>query len=112
MGTSANAHCSVCEYRAAFLLGGGMMNFETYAAWPVHRTTCQAITTANYRQQPLTCQACNGTDVTPIGDPREWQGDGKQIEMWETLTLTDGHYRCPKCGKFELRFTFGGIQWD
>ena len=31
------------------------------------------------------------------------------IESWgwrdpAPLTLTDGHYRCPKCGEFELRF--------
>ena len=33
------------------------------------------------------------------------------------LALTDGHYRCPKCEKFELRFgtNVGGhdkVMWD
>lgn len=50
-------------------------------------------------------------------DPHEWNGDGKVIEKWLDLTLTDGHYRCPKCDKFELRFgtNVGGhdkVMWD
>jgi hypothetical protein len=24
--------------------------------------------------------------------------------MWSELRLTNDHYRCPKCSKFELRF--------
>lgn len=39
------------------------------------------------------------------------------IERWGDLTLTNGHYRCPKCDKFELRFGtnvggHGWIDWD
>jgi hypothetical protein len=42
-----------------------------------------------------------------------WQGDGDARHKWDELPpLTDGHYRCPKCGKFELRFKDGGIVWD
>jgi hypothetical protein len=37
-------------------------------------------------------------------DRGQWQGDGKNNERWGELTLTDGHYLCPKCGAFELRF--------
>jgi hypothetical protein len=35
-----------------------------------------------------------------------WQGDGTVIVNWmgSDLTITDGHYRCPRCGEFELRF--------
>jgi len=47
----------------------------------------------------------------------EWNGNGKVIENWLDLTLTDGHYRCPKCDKLELRFgtNVGGhdkVMWD
>jgi hypothetical protein len=32
-------------------------------------------------------------------------GDGEIIERWNVdLTLTSGHYRCPKCDKLALRF--------
>ena len=47
----------------------------------------------------------------------EWKGDGKAIVNWGKLTLTNGHYRYPKCGEFELRFgtNVGGhgiMMWD
>ena len=50
-------------------------------------------------------------------DPGEWNGEGEIIERWGKLTLTSGHYRCPKCDKMELRFgtNAGGhskVLWD
>jgi hypothetical protein len=99
-----------------------MANHTTYAAWPVSCTVCAAITTANFKQSPLVCKGCESSDVTPLTEPQAWKGDGNVIETWgwldpDPLTLTDGHYRCPKCGEFELRFgtNVGGhrkVDWD
>lgn len=116
MGTSTDAHCSVCGYDTFLMLGGGMSNHTTYAAWPVSCKTCAAVTTANFKESPLVCQRCKSRDVIPPTDLQFWKGDGNVTESWggkwwkgdggmdDALTLTNGHYRCPKCGKFELRF--------
>jgi hypothetical protein len=94
-----------------------MDNHTTYAAWPVTCESCSAVTTANFKQSPLVCGKCNGSKAVPITDSREWMGDGEVIVNWGELTLTDGRYRCPKCGEFELRFgtNVGGhrmMMWD
>lgn len=94
-----------------------MLNHTTYAAWPVACRTCSAVTTANFKHLPLTCEACESSNVTQVTDPHEWAGDGDVIESWDDLTLTSGHYRCPSCDQFELRFgtNEGGhseVRWD
>ena len=94
-----------------------MLNHTTYAAWPVACRVCSDITTANFKQHPLACEVCQSKDVRPMSDPHEWSGDGEIVERWDALTLTDGHYRCPKCNEFELRFGtdeegHGKLYWD
>jgi hypothetical protein len=104
LGISTDAHCFACGYDTFLILGAGMLNFTTHAAWPVSCKVCSAITTANFKQTPLVCGACDSTNVAPMTDPHEWNGDGEIIERWDDLTLTSGHYRCPKCDKLALRF--------
>ena len=99
-----------------------MANHTTYAAWPVSSKRCAAITTANFKQSPLVCQRCKTRDVISSTDLQWWKGDGIVAKSWgwldpAPLTLTDGHYRCPRCGEFELRFDtnaggHGMIMWD
>lgn len=45
-------------------------------------------------------------------DPEVWRGDGEVNISWQDLTLTDGHYRCPRCDAFALSFRQGGMRWD
>ena len=116
MGASTDAHCFACGYDTFLMLGGGMAD-STFAAWPVVCKECSAVTTANFEQAPLICQKCQSSNVTPMTDPHEWKGDGEVIENWGELSLTDGHYRCPKCDQFSLRFGtdaggHGTIMWD
>lgn len=116
MGTTTDAHCFACGYDTFLSLGGGMTD-PTYAAWPVSCRTCAAVTTADFEHIPLSCEECKGGDVTPPTDRQWWKGDGHVFESWGELTLTSGHYRCPRCGEFELRFgtNVGGhreIMWD
>jgi DNA-directed RNA polymerase subunit RPC12/RpoP len=117
LGTSTDAHCFACGYDTFLMLGGSMANHATYAAWPVSCTVCSAITTANFKQSPLVCQECKSNNVIPVIDPHVWKGDGGIIERWGDLTLTDEHYRCPKCSELELRFGtnvggHGKMMWD
>lgn len=117
MGTSTDAQCFACGYDAFLLLGAGMINFQTYAAWPISCRNCAAITAANFLAVPLACEECKSQEVVPVSDRREWKADGEVIETWDELSLTDGHYRCPKCDMYELRFgtNQGGhdkIMWD
>jgi hypothetical protein len=116
VGTSTDAHCFACGYDTFLMLGCGMANHR-YVAWPVCCKGCSAITTANFGQSPLICEECKSFNVVPITNANVWKGDGKVIETLGDLTFTEGHYRCPKCGKIELRFgtNFGGhdeIIWD
>jgi len=112
VGTSADAHCTSCGYHTSLALGGGMVDHATYAAWPVVCDSCSAVTTANFEQTPLVCEECNGSKVIPMSDGRNWRGDGEVVVDWGELILTDGHYRCPKCGAFELQFVRGDVMWD
>jgi hypothetical protein len=104
MGHTSDAHCFACGYDKPLPLGAAMTNHAEHAAWPVTCRSCSAVTTANFKQSPLTCLECGSTDVLPFTDRTLWKGDGKQSDMWGDLTLTDGHYRCPKCRALELRF--------
>jgi hypothetical protein len=63
-------------------------------------------------QAPLICEQCKKDDVIRIADPRATAGDGEALDHWGDLTLTDGHYLCPKCNAMELRFGKSFIDWD
>lgn len=115
MGSSTDAHCFACGYETLLQLGGGMRTHRTFVSWPVSCKSCQAVTTANVRERPLLCRTCRSSDVLPMDDASVWQGDGGATEAWGDLVLTDGHYRCPKCRAFALRFGATGykpILWD
>jgi hypothetical protein len=104
VGHSSDAHCYACGYDTWLRLGAGMSNHAIYAAWPVSCKACSAVTTANFKKTPLTCERCQSPDVLPFTDPSLWKGDGNERDRWGDLALADGHYRCPKCLAFELRF--------
>src|ERR1035437_3421956 len=104
MGSSSDAHCFACGDDTFLMLGGGMANHTVYAAWPVSCNVCAAVTTANFKNTSLVCEKCQTTEVIPFTDPSVWRGDGEETMRWGDLRLADGHYRCPKCAKFELRF--------
>jgi predicted RNA-binding Zn-ribbon protein involved in translation (DUF1610 family) len=121
MGSSTDAHCYNCGLDEPLKIGGGMRNHETYAAWPVSCPVCKTVTTPNTKATPLTCLKCGSEGVEQFDAPMNWRGDGVAAVRWgmfeSSLTLTDGHYRCPHCGEFELRFgtNYGqhpAISWD
>lgn len=110
---SVDAHCFSCGYDKLLMVGGLMTNFKVYSAEPVSCENCKEMTTANYKATPLTCEVCNSSNVLRIDDPSTWLGDVDGSEGLPLLPLMlgnsdtphlRGHYKCPKCGKFELRF--------
>lgn len=109
---SVDAHCFSCGYDQLLMIGSLMSNYEVYAAGPVHCKSCQAITTANYKSPLLTCETCKSSNILPINTPEVWLDDSDLIELLPfstTLSKSDvpsltGHYKCPKCEKFEVLF--------
>jgi hypothetical protein len=104
MGTTIDAHCFACGHDRFMRTGGGMANHTTYAAWPVSCKSRKAVTTANFKSSPLACLKCGSTNVEPFDAAQNYQGDGEPVSNWGDLSLTNGHYRCPACGEFALRF--------
>ncbi len=106
MGKSTDAHCFECGYDTQLFLGAGMLNHDTYAAWPVKCNECLEVSTANYISEPLICSKCQSTNVIPYTDENLWLGDGDNDSLlqWGGLILTDGHYCFPRCRKYELKF--------
>jgi len=105
---------------ASILVGGGMMNFQTTCLFPCLCENCHRIVEVNLLDKSLKCPACHAADPIPYDDPRlsGSPGDNHVVE-WNTedqlgreLVLTDGKYRCPKCGKMSLKFRDSGLFWD
>ena len=107
MAISLDAHCFACGYDVVVITGAGMLNYQTYAAWPVHCRSCEAVTVANMKTRPLACETCNGTDVVSYAEKELSNGDGEPVHTWDDLTLTDGKHLCPRCRAYALRFGTG-----
>ncbi len=118
MGTIIKADCR-CGFEKEMFLGGGMMNFTKYCAYPMYCGQCRILFESNLFQKQISCPNCNrANDVVPYDHERVCRRKGKEVFRWATeheigrnLTLTDGEYLCPKCGRFTLSFTMSGY-WD
>ena len=104
LGKSSDAHCFACGYDKFLMLGAGMRNDTTHAAWPVSCEVCSEITTANYKQTPLVCDRCGTTNVLFINDPEVWKGDGESRGNVGRFETHGRNYQCPRCEDFALRF--------
>jgi len=114
---SIDAHCFSCGYDTLLMIGGLMSNHHVYSSGPIRCDGCHAITTANYKALPLRCGVCKSAIVSPMRAPVNWLGDDDpDAGEWAGRLLPalrsrgndhldlPGHYKCPKCCKFELRF--------
>lgn len=125
MGSSANAECHNCGYSAKGLtVGSGFRNYDTFAAWPVLCRSCQEVTTVNMQAAPPTCDECGKADFIPYGDKsvsrayspekgaeRGWPLGSHSIDCFQ-LSIPQGASLCPKCNKWGLVFSDGGVNWD
>ena len=83
-----------------------MASSREYSAWPVTCLDCREITSANTCKSPLVCGKCGSSNVIELQDSRTHAGDGERtvLQAWDRK-LTDGRYKCPRCGQFELRLS-------
>lgn len=102
------------------MVGGGMINFQTYCGAPAYCDTCADVVEANYFDDRPVCPKCKES-ITFYNDPtlrRKKNKISKRTTLvfsWtlrKTFKLFDTEYRCPKCSRFRLKFSDAGICWD
>jgi len=112
MGSQALAHCD-CGLTATSLIGGGRSDFQENCWFPAACRGCNQVVEVNLLKPPLRCPDCNSLEVTSYTDPSLAKDDGERdLITWGQHHLTNGHYQCPACGQFTLRFGRGGLLWD
>ncbi len=119
MGSQVVAQC-LCGLDTTVLIGGGMLNFETICFWPCFCERCCNVVEGNLLSKQVQCPNCNNPKVIPYDDPTllAFPGDRKVAdwnlrgEFGRVLKLTNGYYKCPKCGEMTLRFNRGYLHWD
>jgi DNA-directed RNA polymerase subunit RPC12/RpoP len=104
MGRSSNLKCSGCGYSASFTVGALMSDDGNVCRWPVSCADCNEISSANVLASPLQCSNCGSRNVVELQDVHAGDGGGTMLLRGEEgRVLKDGRYKCPRCGKFELR---------
>jgi Zn finger protein HypA/HybF involved in hydrogenase expression len=119
MGSQVTARCE-CGLESDILIGGGMFSFETTCYFPCLCEQCHAVVQVNLLDKQLQCPQCEGAKVVPYDDPTLLEHAGsRSVGSWNVkeqlgreLKLTDGRYRCPRCGRMTLQFAEGGLMWD
>lgn len=111
MGTIVRAECK-CGFAVDDMsIGGGMMDFNTRYSFPIYCNECKIMFVGNLFDKDIRCTKCNRTNVTPYADESMFVGV-TEIEAYrdesEKLVrvpeLTNGTYKCPKCGEFGMTF--------
>lgn len=108
------AHCKSCDYETELMVGLLRSYEGTLKAEAVHCSNCEAVTTASYIFEQLTCRKCNLTNLSPLTDPANYEptrnADG-ETNLYQPFVTTDPspdlNYKCPKCETFSLRFRMG-----
>lgn len=120
MGSAVTARCQ-CGVETDILIGGGMDNFMTTCYFPCLCESCQNVVQVNLLAKPIKCPECGAHDPIPyddlqlLGTPgnREVAGWNVKEKLGRELVLTDGKYKCPKCGQMSLEFSNDlGLCWD
>jgi DNA-directed RNA polymerase subunit RPC12/RpoP len=101
------------------LVGGGMMNFTTYSAFPYFCKNCERLVVINQLAKRQRCPKCRSSKVLPYDHPsliraeeRQEVGRKRLEEMSGSINLTDGFYYCPSCKEFSMTFRPGEFLWD
>jgi Zn finger protein HypA/HybF involved in hydrogenase expression len=119
MGSEVTATCQ-CGLATSIMIGGGMVNFMTTYYFPCLCERCHTIVQVNLLAKRKRCPQCKTTKVIPYDDPTLLECPGKHVvaswnmgkQLGRELKLTDGDYRCPRCGQMSLRFADSGLCWD
>lgn len=119
MGSAVRAECS-CGLSAEMPIGGGMLNFTTFCGFPCACESCHQVVGVNLLDREAHCPLCGASDPIPFDDPRLAGARGDRVvadwkvtdSLGRVLVLTNGTYRCPRCGEDALRFVDTGVCWD
>lgn len=111
MGSSVNCACE-CGFSGYAKIGGGISSFKELCLFPGYCEKCNDVVEVNLYAD-LKCPECSGivvpyTDSSLLGN----HGDRDVVSYFD-YKLTNGNYKCPKCGKMSLHFFNDyGINWD
>jgi Zn finger protein HypA/HybF involved in hydrogenase expression len=97
-----------------------MRNSTTTCFFPCLCENCRSVVQVNLLAKAVKCPLCRAPNPIPYDDARLWASPGhRHVAEWNMenrlgrkLELTDGKYRCPKCGQMSLEFRDGGLCWD
>ena len=115
-----NSRLNASAASTTLMIGGGRANFMTTCALPCLCESCHNIVQANLLARPPLCPQCRATNLTPYDAPQVVGSLGPRVvaqwnmrdQLGRELCLTDGYYKCPKCGQMTLRFARTGLCWD
>lgn len=116
-GDILDAGCSCGYFKKGLFVYGGRASFKTMCLFPALCKSNRELTLVNIldpRRDPRDCKAKDALRYdNPSLAPTE---PGKAISYWrisdeQTVTIYEGGYVCPRCGKRTLRFTRAG-NWD
>ena len=118
MGSILKARCP-CGFDVPMMLGGGMRSHEELCAFPALCGACGGFQVVNLLSRSLRCLGCGGEKIVAYDDPSlAGTPGGSDFFSWNLARelgrsprLSDGTYRCPKCGQTRLRFEATGF-WD
>lgn len=119
MGSEVIVTCK-CGLETYILIGGGATDFPLTCYFPCLCERCSNVVRVNLLSKKPRCPECESTKVIPYDETTLLGRAGKhtvaewnmQEELGRELKLTDGKYKCPKCGKMTLGFADSGTRWD
>lgn len=110
MGSEVFFSCE-CGLAGSARTGGGIQSANKLCLYPAYCETCKKVVEVNLLAD-IKCPECAEvvvpyTDQSLVGV----LGD-RVVDTCYDFKLTNGSYRCPKCGKMSLYFEHGYILWD
>lgn len=105
MGTLLTPHCPACGFESNwFYFGAGMRDFDTKTNVPALDTRTGELTSLNIKESNT------DPDIVPYTDPSMHEGpiDKEKAHEWSETWLAEDRNKCPRCGRFTLRFDWAG----
>jgi Zn finger protein HypA/HybF involved in hydrogenase expression len=117
LGITVEAECD-CGLTTQTDIGCGITDLGEICLCPFRCNSCRSVVTADLLSDKPTCESCGGDDVEPYtAESLHGIPGSEAVASWALsggieVTLTDGRYVCPACGKSGLRFSAPILHWD
>lgn len=125
MGNILKASCA-CGFKSGELFAGFGMAGPEYCGTPVACPTCKRLWVQNHAKKGAVCRKCRAT-LYRLHDPENFGPADVARKLdgsfpWSVESIPSDNpdvddcppeffYRCPKCGKMEMRLENAGL-WD